>query len=80
MTLGTMGGGTLPVVVKLGRLRFRREMAGLTQEELAARAGVSKNALGALERGASEPRPSTIRRLAEALGCQPEELVSPDAS
>jgi len=80
MTLGTMSGGTLPVVVKLGRLRFRREMAGLTQEELAERAGLSKNALGALERGSSEPRPSTIRRLAEALGCQSEELVSPDAN
>lgn len=50
------------------RLRRLREVAGLTQEELAARAGLSPNAVGALERGVRRrPYPHTVRSLAEAL-------------
>ena len=51
------------------RLRRLREAAGLTQEELAARAGLSRNAVGALERGIRKrPYPHTARSLAHALG------------
>jgi predicted ATPase/transcriptional regulator with XRE-family HTH domain len=50
------------------RLRALRERAGLTQEELAERAGLSAQAIGALERGArSRPYPSTVRALVGAL-------------
>jgi predicted ATPase/DNA-binding XRE family transcriptional regulator len=50
------------------RLRQLRQRAGLTQEELAARAGLSADAIGALERGARRrPYPHTVRVLAEAL-------------
>jgi predicted ATPase/DNA-binding XRE family transcriptional regulator len=50
------------------RLRRLREVAGLTQEELALRAGLSPNAVGALERGQRKrPYPHTVRALAEAL-------------
>ena len=45
-----------------------RRAAGLTQEELASRAGLSPNAVGALERGARRrPQPHTVRALSDAL-------------
>jgi predicted ATPase/DNA-binding XRE family transcriptional regulator len=51
------------------RLRRHREAAGLTQEELAERAGLTSNSVSALERGERRrPYPNTIRLLAEALG------------
>ena len=50
-------------------LRRYRELAGLAQEELAERAGLSAKAIGALERGdRRRPHPSTVRRLSAALG------------
>ncbi|HEY3906370.1 MAG TPA: tetratricopeptide repeat protein [Streptosporangiaceae bacterium] len=50
------------------RLRRLREAAGLTQEELAGRSGVSERAIGNLERGIGRPYPSSIRLVATALG------------
>jgi predicted ATPase/transcriptional regulator with XRE-family HTH domain len=51
------------------RLRRFREAAGLTQEELASRAGLSANAVSVLERGERRrPYPHTVRSLADALG------------
>ena len=41
--------------------------AGLSQEELASRAGLTAEAIGALERG-ERKRPHTVRSLADALG------------
>jgi LuxR family transcriptional regulator, maltose regulon positive regulatory protein len=50
------------------RLRVFREHAGLSQEELAERAGLTPNAVGALERGVRRrPYPHTVRALATAL-------------
>jgi transcriptional regulator with XRE-family HTH domain len=49
-------------------LRRYREAAGLSQEELAERAGLSGRAISDLERGLRRsPYPSTVRRLAVAL-------------
>jgi predicted ATPase/transcriptional regulator with XRE-family HTH domain len=49
-------------------LRILRERAGLTQEELANRAGLTPHAISALERGVrTRPYPHTVRSLAEAL-------------
>ena len=49
-------------------LRRHREAAGYSQEELAERAGLSANAISALERGERKrPYPDTLRRLADAL-------------
>ena len=51
------------------RLRRFRDAAGLTQEELAERAGLTVNAIGALERGERRrPYPHTVRVLGDALG------------
>ena len=56
------------------RLRGFRRVAGLTQEELASRAGLSPNAVGALERGARRrPQPHTVRSLSDALGLTVDE-------
>jgi len=51
-----------------------RRAARLTQEELAARAGVSSDAISLLERGLrAAPRASTVALLAAALGLSPAE-------
>jgi tetratricopeptide (TPR) repeat protein/transcriptional regulator with XRE-family HTH domain len=50
-------------------LRRRREGAGLTQEELANRSGLSVRTVSGLERGSIRtPHPRTIRLLGETLG------------
>lgn len=54
-------------------LRALRVAAGLTQEELAERAGLTANGIGALERGSrSRPYPHTVRALAAALDLPPD--------
>lgn len=51
-----------------GELRRYRESAGLSQEELAERAGLTAKGISALERGGRQhPYPQTVRALAEAL-------------
>ena len=51
------------------RLRQLREAAGLTQEELAGRAGLTAKGIAAIERGRRQrPYPHTVRALADALG------------
>jgi transcriptional regulator with XRE-family HTH domain len=48
-------------------LRRSRQEAGLSQEELAERAGMSSKAIGALEGGDRQhPYPATVRRLPAA--------------
>lgn len=61
-------------VPSLERLRAVREAKSLSLAELAERSGVSKNTIYRLEHGAPEPYPSTVRKLSEALGVQPNDL------
>ncbi len=50
-------------------LQSYRAAAGLSQEELAVRAGLSRRGISDLERGERRaPHPATVRHLAEALG------------
>lgn len=59
------------------RLRSLRQAAGLTQEELASRAGLSPNAVSSLERGTRRrPQPHTVRSLSEALNLSEDERAS----
>ena len=59
------------------RLRRLRESAGLTQEELASRAGLAAKAVGALERGERKrPYPHTVRALADALSLSRDERTA----
>jgi predicted ATPase/DNA-binding XRE family transcriptional regulator len=56
------------------RLRNHRMAAGLSQEELAQKAGLSANAVGQLERGERKhPYPHTVRSLADGLGLSEQE-------
>lgn len=52
-------------------LREWREAMGLSQGELAKRAGVARPTVNAIENGRQPPRPTTIRKLAEAMGLPP---------
>ncbi|WP_344926149.1 helix-turn-helix domain-containing protein [Saccharopolyspora gregorii] len=56
-------------------LRRRRARAGLTQEELARRTGISARAIGDMERGrVARPQARTLRSLAAALATDEGEL------
>jgi transcriptional regulator with XRE-family HTH domain len=57
------------------RLRELRNEASLSQEELAERADVSRTTIADLELGKRRPQPKTRRKLAEALGVAPVELM-----
>lgn len=62
-------------------LRRHRQAAGLTLDELAARAGVSAKGIGALERGERRmPRKETISLLADALQLPPTERAVLEAA
>ena len=58
----------------LPTLRVARHRAGLTQRELAERAGHTRVIVGKLERGQG-CRPGTVRRLSEALGVRIGDLM-----
>lgn len=57
------------------RLIERRHEAGLTQEELAAQAGLTRQHLRLLEIGASNPKLSTLLALADAFGLTVSQLL-----
>jgi transcriptional regulator with XRE-family HTH domain len=75
--------------VKLGRLTMEKGTVGRrlvvirerrmwTQARLADEAGVSPTTVSGIESGRiSRPHFATLRKLAQALGVEPEELVSP---
>jgi len=66
--------GEESIAANVARLRLDRQ---LTQEELARKAGLSRVALGKIERGAVVPRAQTLADLAKALGVSVGELVTP---
>ena len=52
-----------------------REACGLTQEDLAAKAGISVKHVSVLERGLKLPRLVTFLKIAEVLGVTPNALL-----
>jgi transcriptional regulator with XRE-family HTH domain len=56
------------------RVRVLRQEQGLSQEELAYRAGVHRTYLGGIERGERNPALKNIAAMAEALGVSFSEL------
>jgi transcriptional regulator with XRE-family HTH domain len=63
-------------VVKIGdNLKRQRIRKALTQEELARRAGLTTASVARIERNETEPRMSTLRKLAKALEVDPAEFV-----
>ena len=59
--------------VKLRKLRERR---ALSLRELSALSGVNYNSIWRIEAGRTGAKPRTVRRLAEALGVEPYELLT----
>lgn len=57
------------------RLFAARTERGLSQSELSRRAGVNRASVIFTENGRTIPRPSTVRKLAWALGTTVEELT-----
>jgi transcriptional regulator with XRE-family HTH domain len=57
-------------------LRRLRQDSGSTQEELAYKAGITVTALARIERGNTNPRWTTVRRIASALKISLAELVA----
>lgn len=57
------------------KLREIRRRRGLSQEDLAARSGVSARTISRIETERFEPRAATLRKLASALGVEPSELM-----
>jgi transcriptional regulator with XRE-family HTH domain len=62
-------------VLRTRRLKELRERVSLSQMELSERSGVSRATIADLELGKRGAQPKTRRKLAEALGVEPWELV-----
>jgi DNA-binding XRE family transcriptional regulator len=62
-----------------GRIRERREAAGLTQAELSSRAGVGRATLTRIEKGEHSPRTETLTAIARALEVEVADLILPAA-
>jgi transcriptional regulator with XRE-family HTH domain len=60
-----------PVGLRVRRMRLQH---ALTQDDLARKAGLSRQALYRLELG-ERVRPSTLRKIAAALGVEPTKLT-----
>lgn len=58
------------------RLSSYRKLHGLSLEQAATRAGITKSYLSKLERGLSSPTIATLLRLAQALGTSAEQLIA----
>lgn len=64
------------IPVLIGRhVAARRTRLALTQEELAKKTGISRQALSMIERGVNPPRWGTVYDLAEALRVEVFDLV-----
>ena len=64
------------LVIKKGMnlVKAWRTHLGLTQKEVAKRAGISQAALSQMEKSANELRTTTLEKLARALGISAEQL------
>lgn len=62
-------------VVKVPGLARCRLAAMLSQRELATKAGISHVTIARLEKSGQDAHPRTVRKLAEALGVTPAELM-----
>ncbi len=62
--------------MNVDKLRELRRLRVLTLRELEEESGVSYNTIWRLENGYRQARPSTIRKLAVALGVEASELVA----
>jgi HTH-type transcriptional regulator, competence development regulator len=66
-------GGTIRVDTE--RLRKLRREQALSQRALARKSGVGLDTVNKVETGARDALPTTLRKLADALGAEPRELM-----
>ena len=57
------------------RIRHLRLAKKISQEELAAKAGLSRNGMGLIEQGKRWPRLATLLRISDALGMTIEDVL-----
>ena len=67
--------GKISCMPQLPNLKRIRENYPLTMRELQERSGLSRNAISDLENHNVNARPSTVRKLAEALDVEPRKLI-----
>ncbi len=58
------------------RLREIRQRRALSLRDLGALSGVAYDTIHGIETGQQQPRPSTVRKLADALGVEPDAFFS----
>ncbi|MEH2932140.1 helix-turn-helix transcriptional regulator [Candidatus Ventrimonas sp. KK005] len=56
-------------------IQRKRAVRGMTQQELADAAGISRTCLSLIETGMAEPKIETMKKVGEALGVRWQELV-----
>jgi HTH-type transcriptional regulator, competence development regulator len=61
--------------INVERLKELRRERVLSLRELEERSGISYNTIWRLEDGRQGAHPRTVRKLAQALGVQPSELI-----
>lgn len=59
-----------------GNLQQIRRTRVLSRKELARRSDVDESTIYRAEHGRTKLRPSTVRKLAQALGVPPDQLIS----
>lgn len=69
-----MSDWTPPTWTVADRIRKAREQAGLEQQQLAAKTGLSRVTISNYERGATTPQPTAFTLLSQALGVPVEWL------
>jgi transcriptional regulator with XRE-family HTH domain len=65
----------MPIKQMAVRLKQLREARGMTQAELAAKAGLSREYVLRLENASQDPTLSTLEALAKALKVKPADLL-----
>ena len=56
-------------------IRSAREVAGLTQQDLADKLNIGRSTVAMWETGGIMPRVGTLKRLSIVLGCSTDELL-----
>jgi len=69
----------MPEPILVNKVKARRVLADLTQEDLAVRVGVTRQTIFAIEKGNYAPSVVLALRLAKTLGCTVEDLFDESA-
>lgn len=57
------------------KLRQVRERLFMTQSDLAEKTGIAEATISRIENGIQVPRVSTVKKIARAMGVEPDELI-----